>query len=70
MLIQLPADLPDTCVHSSTGTIPMMLVVSCIAIGIVCLAAIARRAVDDSQTNASFFAPIRNIIKPERNKNS
>ena len=32
-----------------------MLAFSCIAIGIVCLAAIARRAVVNSQTNAAIF---------------
>jgi len=32
-----------------------MLAFSCIAIGIVCLAAIARRAMTDSQTNPAFF---------------
>jgi hypothetical protein len=32
-----------------------MLAVSCIAIGIVCVAAIARRAIANSQTNSAFF---------------
>ncbi len=32
-----------------------MLAVSCIAIGVVCLAAITRRAMVNSQTNSAFF---------------
>ena len=34
-----------------------MLAFGCIAIGIVCLAGIARRAIADSQTNAPLFMP-------------
>ena len=43
-----------------------MLAFSCIAIGIVCLAAIARRAVVNSQTNAAIFMTKKAMLNLSR----